>query len=88
MKSTTPRCFHPHPVHVLPVEQGIHASYSDQTHVSEDTERLVMAKDVEITPVEKATGLRRKTPSLDDVLNQLKGEYLYLGVGAVTIGIF
>lgn len=54
-------------------EQRFQAKYNDPSQT--DAERLAVGKEVEITPPNPpGFGVRRKSPSLDDVFNQVKGE--------------
>lgn len=80
VKSTTTRCSYLHKSSVgnLQLEPRLHKEDRSQA----DAERLTMGKEVEITPpnVESPPifSLRSKSPSLDDVYNQAKGDLNFI----------
>lgn len=79
VKPKVTRCSYVHK-NCVQSEQRFQAKYRDQSQT--DAERLAVGEEVEITApnVESPPGFglrRKKSPSLDDVFNQVKGEYTY-----------
>lgn len=73
-KSTNTRCsqMHQNPPCILQLQSELDRKY--RVNSSKANERLATGKEVEIVADKTTSGLNKKTPSLDNVLEQIKGE--------------